>query len=70
MSTGEELICKSLVWRGPRAGQLCGRRASMIVYGTRTPNDGMPLCGVHARTWSPRALARIAYFDARTENWP
>ena len=56
--------CQQIILRGRKAGQKCQNAASMIIVG-----DGTRTCGVHARAWLPRALARIAYWNPRERAW-
>lgn len=63
----DSIACGACILRGKNAGRRCGRHATAIVIAGWQP--GLFVCGVHARAWLPRALARIAYWNPKARAW-
>jgi len=61
------LTCGDTVLTGPRAGSVCGRTATAVV--TARIAVGMLVCGLHAKSWMPHALARLAYWNRKEQAW-
>lgn len=58
------MTCQDAIQRGPRAGHVCGRHATMIFV----PGPAF-VCGIHARAYVKHALARIAYWRPKERAW-
>ncbi len=56
--------CRHRILTGPRAGEPCRYEATVLVLMTETP-----ACGTHARAYTPRGLARIAYWSEKQRAW-
>lgn len=52
-------LCESKVWRGPRADQPCRNRSRWKRRRTAPTDQGIRVCGVHARAYTVASLVPI-----------
>jgi hypothetical protein len=59
--------CEQRIWRGPREGEVCGRRAVFLVEAAI--DIGLTVCAIHAKAYTRPALVRLARWSEKEQGW-